>query len=316
MSGKKKRYAARLPQQVRGGIRAQAAGPQGGPARTWWSRRWLAFLENFRLGARLGRGRSYAVAGQVSALHVGAGEVTASVQGSDKAPYRAEIRFATLPEAARARVTAALRQQPMLLARLLVGDLPERIEGLLREEGCPLFPQRGQDLSSRCTCPDYANPCKHLAAVYCLLGEAVATDPLLLLALRGLGRETLFGPEAARAVRAPAERAPRGEGTPEGGRAAAGFYGAPQAAFEDFGPAQRAVLHAPLVSRLGPLPFWRGQERFADTLEHLYARAASRGWTVWSGEPLDLRREEEKVIIRGATLHLKQRKMRADPLGF
>jgi uncharacterized Zn finger protein len=315
MSKKKKRYAARLPQQVRGGIRAQSAGPQGGSTRVWWSRRWLAFLENYRLGARLGRGRSYAVAGQVSALRVEAGEVTAAVQGADKAPYRAEIRFAVLSEAAKARVTAALRQQPMLLARLLIGDLPERIEGLLQEEGCPLFPQREQDLSSRCTCPDYVNPCKHLAAVYCLLGEAVTTDPLLLLALRGLDRVTLFGPETP-SVRTPAEKASHMESVPETGCGAAEFYGTPQAAFEDFGPAPRAVLPAPLISRLGPLPFWRGQERFVDTLEPLYARAASRGWTVWSGEPLDLRREEEKVILRGATLHLKQRRMRADPLGF
>jgi hypothetical protein len=69
---------------------------------------------------------------------------------------------------------------------------------------------------------------------------------------------------------------------------------------------------APLIQRLGPLPFWRGQERFADTLEHLYARAATRGWTVWTGEPIDLRREDEKNIISGANLHLKNRRMRVD----
>jgi len=72
------------------------------------------------------------------------------------------------------------------------------------------------------------------------------------------------------------------------------------------------VTPAPLIYRLGPLPFWRGQERFTDTMEHLYARAATRGWTVWTGEALDLRREDEKVIIKGASLHLKQRKMRVD----
>jgi hypothetical protein len=67
-----------------------------------------------------------------------------------------------------------------------------------------------------------------------------------------------------------------------------------------------SVIAAPFIQRLGPLPFWRGQERFSDTLEHLYARAASRGMTVWSGDPLDLRRPEEKIIIKGASLHLKQ----------
>jgi len=74
----------------------------------------------------------------------------------------------------------------------------------------------------------------------------------------------------------------------------------------------KTLTHAPLICRLGPLPFWRGQERFSDTLEHLYARAAARGWAVWAGEPLDLRREDEKVIITGANLHLKGRRMRVD----
>jgi hypothetical protein len=74
----------------------------------------------------------------------------------------------------------------------------------------------------------------------------------------------------------------------------------------DFGEMPASGIDAPLVQRLGPLPFWRGQERFSDTLEHLYARAATRGMTVWSGDPLDLRRPEEKVIIKGASLHLKQ----------
>jgi len=303
---KKKRYALRTPLTVKGGIRSQNA--HSGPLRTWWSRRWTEVIERFRLGARLGRGRNYAVSGQVSQLEIAPGMITAQVQGANKEPYASSIRFRTVAEDAKAGLIAALRAQPMLVARLLVAELPLEVEGLFRAAGCPLFPQRENDLTSRCSCPDYANPCKHLAAIYYLLGEAITKNPLLLLGVRGISRAELLG-DAALTAPAPAATA-----RPDAPASVdlAGFYGSPHPPFEDFGTAVKALTHAPLIYRLGPLPFWRGQERFSDTLEHLYARAAARGWAVWAGEPLDLRREDEKVIITGANLHLKGRRMRVD----
>ncbi len=303
---KKKRYTLRTPLTVKGGIRSQNA--HSGPLRTWWSRRWTEVIERFRLGARLGRGRNYAVSGQVSQLEIAPGTITAQVQGANKEPYASSIRFRTVSEDAKAGLVAALRAQPMLVARLLVAELPLEVEGLFRAAGCPLFPQRENDLTSRCSCPDYANPCKHLAAIYYLLGEAITKNPLLLLGVRGISRAELLGDAA---LTAPAPAATARSDAPASVDLA-GFYGSPHPPFEDFGTAVKALTHAPLIYRLGPLPFWRGQERFSDTLEHLYARAAARGWAVWAGEPLDLRREDEKVIITGANLHLKGRRMRVD----
>ncbi|MDD4101609.1 MAG: SWIM zinc finger family protein [Kiritimatiellae bacterium] len=297
----KKQYTARTPLGVKGGIRAQGAAL--GPNRAWWSRRWTEVFEGFRLGARLGRGRSYAVSGQVSELEIVPGRVTALVQGAAPEPYRSEISFKTVSGAARESLVEALRQRPMLTARLLVSDLPQETEELFRAAGCPLFPRRKEDLVSRCSCPDYANPCKHLAAVYCLLGDEITRSPLLLLALRGITRADLVGepPEPPRPCDMSASAT---DPVP--------FYGAPPEAEPDYGPATHSTARAPLICRLGPLPFWRGHERFIDTMEHLYARAAARGWTVWTGEPLDLRREDEKVIVKGASLHLKRRSIRAD----
>ena len=306
MSKKKKKHLLRAPLNVKGGIRAQA--PHARHLRVWWSRRWTEMLENFRLGARLGRGRNYAVSGQVSSLTIEAGCVSASVQGSSSQPYESVLRFQCVSGEARARIVAALKGQPVSVARLLVGDLPLDVEPLFLAEGCPLFPQQARDLVSRCSCPDWANPCKHLAAVYFLLGEAITKNPLLLLNLRGVSRADLVGEEAP--ARAPA-RPPSAELSEEA-LTAERFYGGQQAPFDDFGMAPKASTPAPLIHRLGPLPFWRGQERFTDTLEHLYARAATRGWTVWTGESLDLRREDEKVIIKGATLHLKHSRMRVE----
>jgi uncharacterized Zn finger protein len=320
MSAKKK-YTVRTPLNVKGGIRSQTA--NGGHA-AWWSRRWTEVIERFRLGARLGRGRNYAVSGQVSTLELSPGRIAARVQGANKEPYVSTIQFRTVADEAKEALIGNLRRQPRLLARLLVSDLPLEVEGLFREAGCPLFPQREHDLASRCSCPDYANPCKHLAAVYYLFGEALAKNPLLLLALRGVSREELLGADSgdgAPELQEGGATERQEEGAPEAPERkepkrretdAARFYGTPQPPFEDFGTAVKSCTPAPLIYRLGALPFWRGQERFTDTLEHLYARAAVRGWTVWAGEPLDLRREDEKVIITGANLHLKNRRMRVD----
>ena len=302
---KKKKFALRTPLNVKGGIRAQ--NPNSGCLRVWWSRRWTEVLERFRLGARLGRGRNYAVTGQVSSLEIAHGHVTATVQGSHREPYESGIVFRAVEGEVKARLIQTLRRRPMLVARLLVSDLPFEVETLFRAEGCPLFPQREHDLTSRCSCPDYANPCKHLAAVYYLLGEAITRNPLLLLELRGISRADLLG-EAAEPNAPPEGDAPVTADASD----LSDFYGMPKKTFEDFGTAVKSVTYAPLIYRLGPLPFWRGQERFTDTLEHLYARAATRGWSVWTGEQLDLRREDEKVIIKGASLQLKHRKMRVD----
>jgi uncharacterized Zn finger protein len=300
---KKKRFKSRAPLSIKGGIRAQAE--HAGPFRVWWSRRWTDVLEGFRMGPRLGRGRHYAVSGQVSELTLTPGCVSAEVQGAVPEPYKCAIRFTMLEAAPKEAVVAALKARPMLIARLIAGELPHEVETLFVQAQGPLFPRRSGDIQSTCSCPDWANPCKHLAAVYCLLGETISRNPFLLLALRGIARADLLESPEETCVEVPA--APHGKRkaiardlTPEA------FYGHAHEPLTDFGAPPGPDIAAPLVQRLGPLPFWRGQERFTDTLEHLYARAASRGLIVWSGDPLDLRRPEEKIIIKGASLHLKQ----------
>ena len=315
MPGKKRRkYAARTPFQAKGGIRAQFSGRgrqmfRSTCGRTWWSRRWIDALESFRLGARLGRGRSYAVGGQVAELQIEPGLVNAVVQGTEREPYRCFIRFRMAEGETRRRLVERIRESPVLVARLLAGDLPGEVEERFIEAGFPLVPQPGDDIWSQCGCPDYVHPCKHLAAVYYLLGEAVSRNPLLLLAVRGIGREDLAG-----AWNAPPE--PAGPGGMEGQDAlwtAEAFFGAermPDAGGAAGKPAEGGP--APLLARLGPLPFWRGKERFVPALETVYARAAPRGLAAWTGETLDLRREDEKITVTGAPLRQTPAKLRVD----
>lgn len=301
---RKRNLTLRNPLAVHGGIRAQYA--SSGYMRVWWSRRWVDMMEQFRLGARLGRGRNYAEAGQVSELVIEKGEVRAVVQGVKKDPYISSIKFRVLTEKGRKQVIKTLRDNPVLIARLLVGDLPLEIEGILRKVDCPLFPEKENDLVSRCNCPDWANPCKHLAAVYYLLGEEISKSPMLLLKLRGISRSSIFKDDRKTDKSSTVVTERKFDLNTKH------FYGESPLDDPDFGTEEKTGIRAPLIHRLGALPFWRGQDRFIDALEHLYDRAAIRGWKVWIGEPLDVRREEEKTVIKGASLNLRHKKMTID----
>lgn len=190
----KKRYPIRIP-RFAAGIRAQES--RTGSGRSWWAKRWAETLERMGLGGRLGRGKNYALSGQVTALRIAGPHVEASVVGTREAPYSVTLDFRLPDEAAHARLVGRLRAEPMLVARLLVDDLPLEIEDFFRDEGLTLFPggklgPGRYDMTTSCSCPDYANPCKHTSAVLLLLGEEISRRPATLLELRGIELEELI----------------------------------------------------------------------------------------------------------------------------
>jgi len=190
----RKRFPIRIP-RFAAGIRAQESRAGGG--RSWWAQRWREALEAMGLGPRLGRGRNYAASGQIVSLALEGSRVTASVVGTRETPYEVDIQFREPEEDVRARLIAALRAEPILVARLLADDLPTEVEELFRAEGLTLFPggklgPGSYDVTTKCSCPDWANPCKHSSAVLLLLGEEVARRPATLLELRGIALEELY----------------------------------------------------------------------------------------------------------------------------
>ncbi|MEV4201445.1 SWIM zinc finger family protein [Micromonospora globbae] len=188
------------PRRVEGGLKARST--RGAIGRSWWSRRFLEVLESFALGTRLTRGRSYARAGQVVRLDIAPGAVTAVVQGSRPRPYDVHIGLSPFPAELWDRVEAELAAQAFFSARLLAGDLPAELEELFAAAGAPLFPAAVDELTQRCSCPDFAVPCKHLAATFYLLAEAFDADPFALLHWRGRARAELL--DRLRSLRAAA----------------------------------------------------------------------------------------------------------------
>jgi uncharacterized Zn finger protein len=183
-------YPPSRPRKAVGGIKARSKrGPIG---EQWWSRRFIEVLESLGLASRLSRGRSYARSGQVLALDVGTGHVTATVQGSRPRPYRVRLTVVPLTTPQWVAVEEALAARAIFRARLLAGEMPAEIEEVFAGCGTPLFPKTARDLDMTCSCPDWEVPCKHLAAVCYVLAEAFDDDPFGMLAWRGRGREELL----------------------------------------------------------------------------------------------------------------------------
>jgi uncharacterized Zn finger protein len=293
MSWREFYFPPSAPRAAKGGIKAQSR--QGGFGETWWAQRWIAVLESFQIGARLQRGRSYARRGQVLNVRIDAGRITAKVQGSRPRPYDVEIKVTTIAKAASGTLAKALAQQAVFAARLLAGQMPQDIEQVFATAGLSLFPEHLRDLSTDCSCPDWSNPCKHIAAVYYLVGEEFDRDPFLIFKLRGVDRDKLIGTLGRAGSQATAEetieerkasRMPRASATQNGQRThpidptPRNFWDGTELPSETFSQwsaeGQSPRLHAALPKRLGNFPFWRGNERFLDALIPLYAEASQR----------------------------------------
>jgi len=183
-------YEPSSPIRVQGGIKTKKGYGQIGE--TWWSKRWIAVLESFNMGTRLTRGRSYARQGQVISIDVEPGIVKAKVQGSQPKPYKVEIRLKSLSDQDWEKVTEAMASQAIFAANLLAGEMPKNIEEAFGAVQVSLFPTALKELETNCSCPDWANPCKHIAAVYYLLAERFDEDPFLIFKLRGRTKEQII----------------------------------------------------------------------------------------------------------------------------
>jgi uncharacterized Zn finger protein len=176
--------------EVKDGIKAQSQ--RGAFARNWWAQRWIAALERLMDSGRLSRGRSYARKGQVLSIEETKGGIVARVQGSQRTPYRIRIKIAPLTDAQWDKVIDALAEQAIFSAQLLAGEMPQEIERAFESAKVSLFPSQRYDLETDCSCPDYANPCKHIAATHYILGERFDEDPFLIFRLRGRTQEQVM----------------------------------------------------------------------------------------------------------------------------
>ena len=220
---------------------------------TWWGAAWVDALEQrAKLDPnRLPRGRTYARKDTVSGLSVGGGEVSARVRGSRPQPYKVTIKMRVFTAAEWDTLLGVIGTQLGHAAALLDGELPGALAEQAREAGADLLPGPG-DLKPRCSCPDSANPCKHVAAVYYLVADEVDKDPFVLFLLRGRPREDVLA--ELRARRAPTrEEAPKLPERVDAGLTPRAAYGRRLAPIPALPPPPR-VAGRPAVLDLDPPP--------------------------------------------------------------
>ncbi|MEO1006806.1 MAG: SWIM zinc finger family protein [Cyanobacteria bacterium J06638_38] len=153
--------------------------------REWWVERWLDLLDSYRFKKRLERGRSYAREGNVLSMEFANSRAKAEVQGSDNQPYRVSLSLDSFSNEDWNFVINKMSEQAVFSAQLLAGEMPETIEAVFTASGLSLFPFTLNEVRSRCSCPDKANPCKHIAAVYYQLADRFSEDPFIIFQLRG-----------------------------------------------------------------------------------------------------------------------------------
>ena len=178
------------PKEAKDGIKARSK--RGSFAKNWWAQRWIAALERLVDSGRLSRGRSYARKGQVLSIEETKDGIAARVQGSRKTPYKVNIQIKSLTDAEWDKVFDAMAEQAIFTAQLLAGEMPQDIEQAFEAAKVSLFPAKRGDLKTDCSCPDYANPCKHVAATHYILGERFDEDPFLIFRLRGRTQEQVM----------------------------------------------------------------------------------------------------------------------------
>ncbi|MBV8883625.1 MAG: SWIM zinc finger family protein [Chroococcidiopsidaceae cyanobacterium CP_BM_RX_35] len=266
-------------------------------SRTWWGQRFIAALEKIMDSGRLSRGRSYARGGKVKSFEIEDGLIKAQVRGSVnpyfgvyKEPlYITTIEFKPISAANWSAAIAYVASKASLISRLMLNEMPDNIEDAFAKLDLHLLPHRQDDFKTSCSCPDWSNPCKHIAGVYYLLAARLDQEPFLLFELRGLSRESLqkeltkspLG-QALSAELALEKTAPDPDPT---------YYTRPTlqssvavASLKDFWhgakrppqiiePASQASVPAILVKKQGDFPpFWPKESSFIETMEELYRR--------------------------------------------
>lgn len=271
-----------------------------GHGKTWWGQRFIGALEGFTDSARLRRGRSYSGENRILAFDIGDGLVSATVRGNVnpyfgvyKEPrYKTRIRMNPIPAKDWDKVIARLGSNARLVSQLLMGEMPERIEEVFAGLRLHLLPGSRKDFAlTDCSCPDYANPCKHIAGVYYRLAGQLDSDPFLLFELRGLSRERLH--KALSATPLGRALAPLMDEREEPVEPAESFFTRPLPAatppdYRDFWsgqkrlpneiePATPAAVPGILVKKAGDLPgFWDRDHSFVEVMEEMYRRVREK----------------------------------------
>jgi uncharacterized Zn finger protein len=268
-------------------------------SRSWWGERFLAALESFTSPGRLARGRAYARNGRVISHTVERGGVTALIRGSvnpyfgvfEEPVYTTTISMKPISGTDWNRIVGDLAQKASFVTQLLMGEMPDSIDTAFQEMGVPFLPRDASDFSTFCTCPDWENPCKHVAGLCYLLAIEFDHDPFLLFQLRGLTRShlryLLTSSPLGQILASEMEQHEMAIDPDLSYFAQPARQGTPSVSHREFWegtrrlpelqPADLPSVAALIVKKQGDYPsFWERETSFLATMEELYDRVRAK----------------------------------------
>ena len=150
---------------------------------TWWGQKWLEALNNFDYSNRLPRGQRYARNGSVLSIKITGNKITAKVAGTRPTPYSITLTIPPFTKNATRKIVSIISNNPYYMSQLGGRNLPPELHDELAGKKILLFPSSWKEMGMRCSCPDWAVPCKHLAAVVFIIANEIDKNPFLVFSM-------------------------------------------------------------------------------------------------------------------------------------
>ncbi len=154
--------------------------------KTWWGGEWLRSLTNIDYENRIPRGAHYARYGSVREIAIKDNVICAKVQGSRPSPYSVTVKVNKFSRKEIDSFMDGILEHPAVVAELLNRKLSTAVNDIAKQRGLKVFPSSWRDLGMDCSCPDWAVPCKHIAAVIYMVGQEIDNNPFFLFKLHGV----------------------------------------------------------------------------------------------------------------------------------
>ena len=270
-------------------------------SRTWWGQKFISALESFTDSGRLQRGRAYSGDSRILLFDITKGLATATIRGNvnpyfgvyKEPKYETEIKMTAIAAKDWTKIIENMSSKASVVARLLLNEVPENIEDSFTSVGKQLLPYSRKDFHTECSCPDYSNPCKHIAGLCYRLSGEMDQDPFLLFEMRGISKEALQA-ELAKSPLGKALASELGDRTLEP-EIATSYFTKPQTVaikevptLKQFWQGQKrlpqsipfatpASVSAIAIKKQGDNPpFWHKDSSFIETMETLYDRVKNK----------------------------------------
>jgi uncharacterized Zn finger protein len=166
--------------------------------KTWWGESFVSALEGFIDPGRLTRGRAYRTDSRILKFEQNDNHVKATIRGNinpyfgvTKEPrYKVDIKFKKISVPQREDAIKQIGNNASWLSKLILNEIPTDIDEAFSSSY--LLPKSYEDVDASCSCPDWDNPCKHIAGVYYRIANILDSEPMLLFSLRGISPAQLI----------------------------------------------------------------------------------------------------------------------------